>query len=93
MCALTTAIVAIGADNSGPDMAPHWLRLQSLADRPVHWLGELVLGDHLYVRSCYRRLYAIVKEIWAKSRWALLLGSPGQCTCMQFSQAMFLSNS
>jgi len=78
LCNLAVATVPIPGVVDG-ETAPHWLQLRPPdSSRPVHWLGELVLGDYLYVRSCYRRLYTMLKSIWSQARWALLLGSPGE---------------
>jgi len=79
LCNLAVAAVPIpGVVDGDSEAAPYWLQLRpSDSSRPVHWLGELVLGDYLYVRSCYRRLYTMLKSIWNEKRWVLLLGSPG----------------
>jgi hypothetical protein len=69
-----------GEDVAGQNVASgaHWLSLVSDdATSPVYWFGQVLLGQHLYVRRSYQHLYDIVKELWRTESWVLLLGSPG----------------
>ncbi|MDO9333369.1 MAG: hypothetical protein Q7T57_02465 [Dehalococcoidales bacterium] len=42
------------------------------------WVGKPGASYPLFVRPCYEELFDLVNETWNKSRWNLLLGTPGQ---------------